>query len=46
MTTFATNFVSCSAVKENVSDVLGCEKEFCPTTVAYDFWLLTTPHAI
>ena len=41
MTTFATKFVSCSAVKENVC-VLGCEREFWPTTVAYDIWLLTT----
>ena len=42
MTTFATNFVSCSAVKENVCCVLDCGREFWPTTVAYDFWLLTT----
>ena len=42
MTTFATKFVSCSAVNENVWFVLGCGRVFWPTTVAYNFWLLTT----
>ena len=42
MTPFATNFVSCSAGKENVCCVLGCGREFWPAIVAYDFWLLTT----
>ena len=42
MTSFATNFVSCSAVNENVWFVLGCERVFWPTVAAYDFWLLMT----
>ena len=42
MTTFAANFVSCSAVNENIRFVLGCERKFWLTAAAYDVWLLTT----
>ena len=43
ITTFATNFVSCSALKVNASlDVLGCRRAFSLTVEAYVFWLLTT----
>ena len=42
MTTFATNLVSCSAVKINVLFVLDCGRMFWLTVAAYVFWLLTT----
>ena len=42
MTTFATTFVSCSAVKVNVLFVLGCGRVVWLTVAAYVFWLLTT----
>ena len=38
MITFATNFVSCSAVNENVWFVLGCRRVCWPTVAAYDEW--------
>ena len=37
MTTFATNLVSCSAVKVNVLFVLGCGRLFWLTVAAYVF---------
>ena len=43
MTTFATNFVSCSAINVNVSvGVLGCGRVFCLKIEAYVFYLSTT----
>ena len=41
MTTLATNFLSCSAVKVNVCVGSDCSRVFCLSTEAYDFWLLT-----
>ena len=40
MTTCATNFVSYSAVNENVLFVSGCGRVFWPMVAAYDLWLL------
>ena len=42
ITTFATNLISCSAVKLNVWVVWSCGRAFWLTTEAYVFWLLTT----